>query len=477
MYMKKLIIILLSTIVLFGCALSLGACSSSDKTGATDQSAKTDKTEESVADTEWKTAYREILLDYQRTIEAYEYPEYGDPRPTTALCDINEDGVQELFFMADTDFCGSGELYVFSYRDGKAVELDVPYPEGKMLSVTEDGHFMYVNAASGTAYVIYKSAKNNFVICGTIADESSEKIICDCTVDEKLSISRDYWTEEMSLNWDDNDHYAGKTYGYYHKTDSIDQEEFDKQERRLADDMKQVILTNVEGDWDDPILTKASQQTSLAKFCADMIREMTVEESSADSSAGEGDYSQVLEEYKDAFALAKSGSDYDSEINSMKYVLESFMLGVSNHIMMGSDSADLHMQYAEIDLNGDGTKELIVGCRDDNYDETAIDSIFTVGKDEKVERILSCDSVMFRTAIAIYDDRTIEYSGSSGADANVYRFYKLKPDKTKLDLVVDLEQDGNSYTNNGEEMTENDFWDLVKEKEENNKMKLPWKEM
>ena len=78
---------------------------------------------------------------------------------------------------------GGGTLYVYSYRNGKAVPLDVRFPQMNLSSSTEmEDHFMDVAAASGTTYAIYKSSeKNRFIICATISDEDSQLVTCEYT--------------------------------------------------------------------------------------------------------------------------------------------------------------------------------------------------------------------------------------------------------------------------------------------------------
>ena len=427
-----------------------------------------------------REAYREILLKHQDSIEAYEYPEYGESRPSTALCDINGDGIQELFFMMAPDSYGDAELYVFSYLKGKVVELEITYPNGRWSDESEEGRFKYVNAASGTTYSIYKTTDDHLVICSTIADESSEKIICDYIIDEKLNISRDHWVEEMTVNWNDKGEFVGEDYKYYHKTDPLDREKFDKKEQQLADGMEQVILTNAEDDLNDTILRKTIKQTPISEFCADMIQDLAVEETPTKSTAKKSDYDQVLEEYKNVFKLTKSGDyDYDDDAN-WKYVPDTFAQGVAEYIR-NSDGGDLYLKYAEKDLNGNGKKELIVGCTDEGFDEPVIDSVFAIGKDGKVRRIISCDSYLYRATLDIYNDGVIEYFGSSSAVISNYLFYAVNKDGDDITTVDSFSTDSDGddyetilYDHNGKKISEDEFNSLLEKRHEKPRIKLDW---
>ena len=439
----------------------------------------------------WKTAYRKLLLDHQSGIEMYEYPQYGDPRGATALCDINEDDTPELFFIEGTYEYGGGTLYVYSYRDGKAVELDVKFPQMNLSRTTEmEDHFMDVAAASGTTYAIYNSEQEDrFVICSTISDEGSQLASCEYTVDGDLNVTQEYWGDVMSLVFNDaGSEVLRQDHEYYHVTDTIEKKEFDKQQKRLADDMKEVLITNSRSDFNDPILHKASGEESSARFCEDMIRDLVVKDTDdgdKKDTASSTDYGAVLDEYQSVFQQIMDGSytagDDLSTLGDLKYVPEGFVVGVSDPTSM-EYRINLTLQYAEKDLNGDGTNELIIGCRSDDMDRTAIDSFFTVDGKGNPVRLISCDSFMYRAALEVYENGTIEYSGSSGATTMNYDYYTLPKSAAKLKNTVSLgthssEEDFDTiiYEYNGDEVSEKEYNKLLNEQQDQKLMDIDWK--
>ena len=441
----------------------------------------------------WKTAYRKLLQQHQRGIEMYEYPQYGDPGGATALCDINDDGTPELFFIVGMYEYGGGTLYVYSFRDGKAVELDVKFPQMNLSRTTEmEDHFMDVAAGGGTHYAIYNSKQDDrFIICSSIADEDSQLVSCEYTVDGDLNVSEEYWGHVTSLVFNDSgSEIIRHDHEYYHVADTIDQKEFDKQQKRLADDMKEVLITNSSKDFDDPILHKAAGQESSARFCEDMIRDLVVKDTDDDvegkkDTGASADYSAVLDEYQSVFRQIMDGSysfgDDISTLGDLDYVPESFVDGVSEPTSMEYRTG-LTLQYAEKDLNGDGTNELLIGCRSDDMDRTSIDSIFTADESGEPVRLISCDSFMYRATLEVYEDGTIEYSGSGGATTMLYDYYTLPRSAAKLKKTMSLgthssEEDFDTiiYECDGDEISEKEFNTLLNDQQEQKLMKIDWK--
>ncbi|MBQ9060316.1 MAG: hypothetical protein IJ128_04150 [Firmicutes bacterium] len=441
----------------------------------------------------WKKAYQKILQDNQLSIEIYEYPQYGDSRGATALCDINDDGTPELFFMSSMYDYGGGLLYVYSYRKGKAVELDVEFPQMNLSRSTEmEAHFIDAAAGAGTKYVIYDSEQEDrFVICATNADEDSQLISCEYTIDEDLNVSPEYWGHVTNLVFSDNGgELLREDHEYYHVDDTIDQKEFDQRQKQLEEDMKEILLTNCDAGFDEPILRKAGGSDSSARYCADMIRDLEVKETDDEDNGGKAaastDYSTVLDEYESVLKQIMDGSyiagDDISSLGDLKYVPESFVIGVSDP---GTKDyrTNLTLQYAEADLNGDGTKELIVGCLYDEVDRPAIDSIYTMNKKGSPVRLISCDSFMYRATLDVMADGIISYSGSSGATANSYDYYSLPKSgselKTEESFATRSDEDDYDtiiYEHNGETLSEEEFNSLLEKRVSGKMMKLDWKE-
>ncbi|MBQ9014903.1 MAG: zinc-ribbon domain-containing protein [Firmicutes bacterium] len=441
----------------------------------------------------WKTAYRKLLTKNSGLIESYEYPQYSDPSGATALCDINGDDVPELFFFESLTEYGGGTLYVYSYRNGKAVPLDVRFPQMNLSSSTEmEDHFMDVAAASGTTYAIYKSSeKNRFIICATISDEDSQLVTCEYTVDGDLKVSEEYWGDYGNLQFNDSgSEVLGMDHEYYHVTDTIDQKEFDQQQQRLANSMEEVLITNASDNFDEPVLHKAAGEDSSARFCQDMILDLTVTEADTgdgSGSTGDGttaDYSAVIDEYQSVLQKITSGDytsgDDISRLGDLRYVPESFVIGASDPTMLEYNTG-LRLQYAETDLNGDGIRELITGCISNEMDTPSIDSIYT-SSGGAVARVISSDSFMYRSMLQIYADGLIEYSGSSGAAYQSYEFFtlpasgvELKETESFTTEAGDPDSETIVYHHNEETISEKDFYSQLEKRHDKKLLTPDWK--
>lgn len=439
----------------------------------------------------WKTAYRDVLQEHQTWIETYEYrySEYEEPTPSAALGDVTGDGVPELFFMEiQGEEYESGLLHVYTYSGGEARELEVPYTRMDLQGPSDmDDVFADVAAASGTTYAIFISKKGRLVICSTIADEGSELSTCEYTAGDTsgddLTFAGEHWDEVMSVNFTDSGEFAGETRDYYHGKETISREEFDKEQQRLADEMDKLLLTNVEGEWDNVILNKAGRQESERQFCADLIEALKVKEAKAPAAKGSG-YDSVIEEYTQVFEKIRSGEyalgDDEDVLGELDYVPESFLSGVGDPTF-NEYNTDVHLQFARKDLNGDGTEELMTGCISGGMETPAIDSIFTLNKNGEPVRLISASSFLYRSSLSIYQDGTIEHSGSSGATAQSYEFYvidktgSLKESESFITESGDENNETIIYKHNNKEVSEEDFRSLLDEKHAKaGSMKLEW---
>ena len=441
----------------------------------------------------WKKAYQKILRNHQVKIELYEYPEYSDPSGATALCDINGDEIPELFFMEGLYEYGGGTLYVYSYRGGKAVELDVPFPQMNLSRSSEmEDHFIDAAAGGGTVFAVYKSAQDGrFVISAFIIDEDSQTVSCEYTIDEDLTVTEEYWGDYCSLIFNDSgSEITGRDHDYYHGEETIDQGEFDKEQDRLAGDIEEFLLTSsLRTNPESPILNQTTEREISALFCADMIRKLAEnkkDKGGAKAEPAAADYSAVLDEYESVFQQIMDGSytsgDEISELGDLKYVPEGFIVGVSDPTSMEYHS-DLTLQYAEKDLNGDGTMELITGCMSGDMDNPVIDSVFTMSKNGSPVRLISSDSFMYRAYLEIREGGLIEYSGSSGATAMNYDFYSLPKGGTELkkEDSFSTRSDENDYDtiiydHNGETLSEGEYHTQLEKRQTADLMKLDWQE-
>lgn len=119
---------------------------------------------------EVSAAYLNILEENQDEIEAYDWQrdvssDVVNMEKQTALKDITGDGLPELFFMkADSQI--QAYLYIYTYRDGSAVE--VPYD----FAGTDENRMDDHEVAAGVSYVIYQGADDKFYIYYTTGDAS-----------------------------------------------------------------------------------------------------------------------------------------------------------------------------------------------------------------------------------------------------------------------------------------------------------------
>ena len=124
-------------------------------------------------------AYTKVLNDNETGIRNYNWQTdssetYTIINKSIALCDIDNNGIPELFFFtADSNYCYA-ELNVYTYINGTAVKLNYTYSDSATYqSGGKAAAFYDANAASGTKYVFYKSkTAGHIYIYASIGDET-----------------------------------------------------------------------------------------------------------------------------------------------------------------------------------------------------------------------------------------------------------------------------------------------------------------
>ena len=258
----------------------------------------------------WKTAYRKILEEQQDLLERYEYPEYGDPRPTVALCDIDGDGTPELFVMRPQDSNPDmANLYIYTYRDGKAVALEYSYPTYGDRSLDSGEPMHDVNAAAGTTYTVFKlKSSDRLVIATTMGDEDWESYFCTYELKSDLTMSSDVWGEGFAIG--ENGPGEG-TYSFFHGAEDITEEEFDKEADKLEADIGELLYYVPSGYADELAFDKVASMSPKAMFAADAIRQLTVKEAPAgDTSKSSADDSILKELDKKSFIYSSGAGGW-----------------------------------------------------------------------------------------------------------------------------------------------------------------------
>ncbi len=124
-------------------------------------------------------AYSQVISANESGIRNYNWQTdssgtYTIINKSLALCDIDNNGIPELFFFtADSNYCYA-ELNVYTYINGAAMKLNYTYSDSATYqSGGKAAAFYDANAASGTKYVIYKSkTAGHMYIYASIGDET-----------------------------------------------------------------------------------------------------------------------------------------------------------------------------------------------------------------------------------------------------------------------------------------------------------------
>ena len=117
--------------------------------------------EGSIKEYDWQQEINGSSLDYSSDGETH-----GGIGRQIAICDINGDEIPELLFMKKGDNNYFAELFIYTYEDGEAKEINYSIPD-------ESGgrKFQDVQVAAGTSFVIFKGEeKNSLYMFNSIGD-------------------------------------------------------------------------------------------------------------------------------------------------------------------------------------------------------------------------------------------------------------------------------------------------------------------
>lgn len=185
-------------------------------------------------------AYKNILKENEDTIQAYTWqnefvndvPEYGP----AALCDIDEDGIPELFFVsANNEYYA--RLNIFTYKDGKAKELAIDATFHS--SVIDDKQSIDENVASGATYLVYKCKEpGRFNIYHGIGDEGYDYTMQEYRMSDNGIEKIGRLEDNYYLDWDDEqDVPIGYKDKWYKNDKRISEKEFLKEWTATREDM------------------------------------------------------------------------------------------------------------------------------------------------------------------------------------------------------------------------------------------------
>ena len=335
----------------------------------------------------WKNAYSEILRQYADGIYAYENwsAEYHDAREGTALCDLNEDGVDELLFftMADETL---ETLHIFTYLDGAAKEITYNWDSsaGDMYEHDTGERFEAVQVAGGTDYVIYKeNGRKGFTAYSNISDESMDCVTNRYEMDAACSTSRTDLVGMWFLLYDvDGDGNYGPDHATYYKDHKkTSRDEYYGIMDASTENVQTVIFRFSAQEWfseendfdfehpDHPSLWENTSDKAVSIYYEDMLERLAVEPVEAPPAPDGG----MSDDGKNMEALLKAygSGDYDTafEINEKlpKYVTE---MSVSEdeaeaydalyEDMIDKEMADEFTLHYVTDVDNDGNAEYLL---------------------------------------------------------------------------------------------------------------------
>lgn len=165
--------------------LGMSACSkSADEDKSADDGQKTEQVEtdqkKDVDLSQVYTLYDTLVQDKKYSVDNYNWQRAVSSDLVTidrqtALCDINSDGVPELFLMEAVNN-HQADLHIYTVKDGETVEM-------KSDANGSESLLSDVAAGAGVNYVVFTGKDGKFYIYRTSGDSSITYRICTYTVD------------------------------------------------------------------------------------------------------------------------------------------------------------------------------------------------------------------------------------------------------------------------------------------------------
>ena len=214
-------------------------------------------------------AYVELLQQKESAIWNYSWQleandGYDIISRQTSLCDINNDGVPELFFFAEDGFY-SARLNIYTYEDGQAVRLSYTVND-RTADQLQDNEFHDIAAGSGFRYVIYTTTDddhNKIILYYSLAEGT-----IDCYRLHEYEVDENGMISEINVLENEFDHMED-TDLFWQNGKSISSEEFAVGFRTALESIDKVILYSSHDD--TSIWSRFSTDEALSMSCTEMI--------------------------------------------------------------------------------------------------------------------------------------------------------------------------------------------------------------
>lgn len=248
--------------------VSLTACGSVEGGSS---SGKTEASPEEIATS--YSVYAEVLTANETAIRdykwQYECDRYGDRVDRqTSLCDINGDGMEELFFMSVKNNAYSAGLDIYTCVDGQAKEMSYAVND-RGSDVYGDKQFYDVAVGSGVQYVIYtvSDKDNGFILYyNDPGDETAGYRLHEYEVDANGQITEINVIElENRMDMDG----TGGSENCWKNGETITKEQFETELQSAAERLETVILYS--GSGETKVWYQFSAADPISKSYDDMI--------------------------------------------------------------------------------------------------------------------------------------------------------------------------------------------------------------
>ena len=378
-----------------------------------------------------KNAYLEMLEDNEPNIRAYENNDIGiyDVKGSTALYDINEDGIPELFFFSDISEDRSNQfgLSIFTYNNDEEKIKEIDYAKEPMI----ENQFQYSNGiftpimagGSEMGFIVFKE-KNmkgvSFYSIGT--GEESEMETSRLIMNDNFGVTEtDSFHRFVSSEFnEETGEPTGKLRNHYIKNNKdISKETYDKDHDEIFDNLETVLFIehSEEPAYDGAIWEKAYAKDPVCRSYDEMVTLLKDEKAPKDAKATNEQkiYDPTIKMIADAVNTGNADND------NLPFDLK--------EAIYFSDHGKPSVFYALKDLDQNGVQELIVGTAYES-DPSPV-GIYTV-KDN--EAYLLSELSFFYSILSDGTIHSLQGNGIQEGHPNGF-FFKLKG--TELEEVQD----------------------------------------
>lgn len=175
--------------------------------------------------------------------------------------------------------------------------------------------------------------------------------------------------------------------------------------------------------------------TDFTPIISDVIDDKSEEGPENDISI----YSQVINQYKTAIEnnFYSDNEDFNAEF-------------VNIELLNNAGYCDnTKVYYALVDINQDGTDELVIGSSGDGSAIGKYDIFTHDGKNPAP--LFDVGTFGYRSEFKLYDNGVIYTTGSGGAELHIYDYYILPKESTKVEHIAGFTCENNIYCESDEE--------------------------